>query len=253
MSKKDKPLGFTRASAGHIGERLRHIRQFAGVTQVELAARLKIGQTALSHLERRPDMLVSTLQGYLEAVGASLRIDATLGETEDYRAAGLSSTQGEQLSLPILGDLPARASRDVVLSVKPEYSGKIVKGEKTVELRRRFPTSVGAGAIVLFYETSPTRAITGVAEIADVFTGSTNAIWKEFSKQACIARRDFDSYFAGTKNGFAIKLRGARRLPRALELKELRERFSFAPPQSFLYAPPQLREALSHECSKILN
>ena len=64
---------------------------------------------------------------------------------------------------------------------------------------------------------------------------------------------DFDAYFEGTKEGVAIKLRGARRLTKALELKELRERFSFAPPQSFIYAPPRLREALSNECSKLLN
>lgn len=242
-----------RTWAENIGQRLRHIRQLAGITQVELAARLKIGQTALSHLERRPDMLVSTLRDYLEAIGVGLRIEATIGEVGGHRTAELNNTQSEQLSFPILGELPSRATRDVVLSVKPEYSGKIVKGEKTVELRRRFPTSVGEGAIVLIYETSPVRAITGVAEIADVFAGSPNRIWREFSKQACIARRDFDSYFAGTEKGVAIKLRGARRLSRSLALKELRERFSFEPPQSFLYAPPGLREALAYECSKIPN
>jgi predicted transcriptional regulator len=96
-------------------------------------------------------------------------------------------------------------------------------------------------------------AIIGVAKIDAVFTGSTDAIWKGFSREACIRRRDFDNYFAGKKDGFAIKLRGARQLSRALELKELRDRFSFEPPQSFLYAPLGLREALSHEFSKISN
>lgn len=253
MGKKDNPLDAARVLAGHLGQRLRHIRKLAGVTQVELAERLKIGQAALSRLEKRPDMLVSTMRGYLEAVGADVRIDAMLGEADIFRAAGLSSTQSEQLPLPILGDWSVAERRDVVLSIKPEYSGKIVKGEKTIELRRRFPTKVGTGTLVMIYETSPTRAITGVAEIADVITGSTSAIWKQFSHQACIERSDFDSYFAGTKHGFAIRLRGARRLSRVLELQELRERFSFEPPQSFLYAPPELREALSHECSKILN
>ncbi|HTN59960.1 MAG TPA: helix-turn-helix domain-containing protein [Devosia sp.] len=253
MSKRDNLLDMARLRTGHLGQRLRHIRKLAGITQVELAVRLKIGQTALSRLEQRPDMLVSTMRGYLEAVGADVRIDAILGEPDGYRAAGLSSTQGEQLLLPMLGDWPIIERRDLVLSVKPEYSGKIVKGEKTIELRRRFPTKVSAGTLVMIYETSPTRAIIGVAEIADVLTGSTSAIWKQFSHQACIGRSNFDSYFAGTKDGFAIRLRGARRLSRALGLQELRERFSFEPPQSFLYATPELREALSHECSKILN
>lgn len=236
---------------GHLGQRLRHFRLLTGISQIELANRLKMDQGALSRMERRSDMLISTVCHYLEALGASFRLDALLPETP--KTTGLASRTGEQFFLPLIGDLPTLPPRDVVLSVKPQYSGKIVKGEKTVELRRRFPAHLGAGTLVLIYETSPTRALTGVAEIADILTGPPNLIWKEFSDQACIARKDFDDYFDGTKKGVAIKLRGARRLTRALELKELRERFSFAPPQSFLYASPQLREALSHECSKILN
>ena len=208
-------------------------------------------QGALSRLERRSDMLISTVCHYLDALGVGFRIDALMPES--LKASGLASRNGDQPSLPLLGNLPAPPSRDVVLSIKPQYSGKIVNGQKTVELRRRFSAQVGTGTLVLIYETSPTSALTGVAEIADVLTGPPNIIWKEFAGEACITRKDFDDYFAGTKHGVAIKLRGARRLTRALELKELRERFSFAPPQSFIYAPAQLRKALSNECSKVIN
>jgi predicted transcriptional regulator len=196
-------------------------------------------------------MLISTASDYLSALGAGFRIDALMPESP--KASGLASRSGNQPSLPLLGNLATTSPRDVVLSIKPRYSDKIVTGQKTVELRRRFSAQVGIGTLVLIYETSPIRALTGVAEIADVLTGSPNIIWKEFSDEACIARKDFDDYFAGTKQGVAIRLRGARRLTRALELKELRERFSFAPPQSFIYAPPQLRKALSDECSKVIN
>jgi predicted transcriptional regulator len=221
-----------------------------GVSQLELANRLKMDQGALSRLEQRSDVLISTVCRYLEALGAKFRLEALFPGKAKSR--GLASRSYEQLSLPLIGDLP-NSARDVVLSIKPEYSGKIVKGEKTIELRRRFPAHLGAGTLVLIYETSPTRALTGIAEIADVLTGPPNIIWREFADQACIARKDFDNYFEGSKQGVAIKLRGARRLKRALELNELRERFSFEPPQSFLYAPPRLREALSHERSKVFN
>ncbi|MDE2110425.1 MAG: helix-turn-helix domain-containing protein [Alphaproteobacteria bacterium] len=239
----------------HVGERLRRLRKIAGVTQSELADRLRIGQTALSRLEKRADILVSTLCQYVEALGAKVRIDAILRDNlaQKFEAGVRSRLYNDQLLLPIIGAKSNPERRDLVLSIKPKYSGKIVKGEKTVELRRRFPSTVQPGTIVLIYETSPTRALTGVAEIADVIEGPTNAIWKQFSDQMGIERDDFDDYFAGTRNGFAIKLRGARRLSRILELQELRDRFSFEPPQSFLYAPPELREALSHECSKIFN
>ncbi len=221
-----------------------------GISQIELASRLNMDQGALSRLEKRPDMLISTACRYLEALGAALRLDALLPAPP--KAPGLTSRSSEQLHIPLIGSPPAPL-RDVVLSVRPQYSGKIVKGEKTVELRRRFPADLDAGTLVMIYETSPTRALTGIAEIADILTGPPSLIWKEFSDEACIARKDFDDYFNGTNEGVAIKLRGARRLTRVMELKELRERFSFAPPQSFIYAPPRLREALSYECSEIPN
>lgn len=220
-----------------------------GITQIELAKRMEIDQGALSRLEQRADVMFSTVCHYMNALGAHLRLQAFLPGMP--KSPGLASRAGEQLPLPLLGELPP--PRDVVLSIRPEYCGKIVNGEKTIELRRRFPADVSTGTLALIYETSPTRALTGIAEIADVLTGPPNLIWKEFADQACIGRKDFDAYFEGTKEGVAIKLRGARRLTRALELKELRERFSFAPPQSFLYASPQLREALSHEYAKVLN
>ena len=52
------------------------LRQALGVTQVELAKRMGVGQPAISALERnrRADMLISTLTGYLEAVGLHARI-----------------------------------------------------------------------------------------------------------------------------------------------------------------------------------
>jgi predicted transcriptional regulator/DNA-binding XRE family transcriptional regulator len=238
------------ATEQHLGRRLRKIRDLLGVTQSELAQRLRIGQAALSRLEQRKDILVSSLVHYLEALGVCVRIDANITPNLEQLHSGLKSGQ---LSLPIIGGPLEAVRRDLVLSIKPEYSAKIVSGKKTVELRRRFSSNIQPGTIVLIYESSPTRALTGLASIAEVLHGPTSTIWKKFGDEACIRRNDFDSYFAGTKTGFAIKLRGARPLKRALELQELRDRFQFEPPQSFLYAPPELREALVHECSELLN
>jgi predicted transcriptional regulator/DNA-binding XRE family transcriptional regulator len=234
----------------HVGRRLRKIRDLLGVTQNELAERLRIGQAALSRLEQRGDMLVSSVVRYLEALGVGVRIDANLAHDPEMLKSGLKSGQ---LSLPIIGGPSETKRRDLVLSIKPEYSTKIVSGKKTIELRRRFASNIQPGTIVLIYESSPTRALIGLASIAEVLHGPTSTIWKQFGDDACVRRCDFDSYFAGTKTGFAIKLRGARPLKRVLELQELRERFQFEPPQSFLYAPPELREALVHECSELLN
>ncbi|MGN6207957.1 helix-turn-helix domain-containing protein [Asticcacaulis sp.] len=242
--------------AATIGERLKEIRKIAGVTQDELAARLRIGQTALSKLEKRDDIHVSTLKGYIEALGATLRIDARFSDpTTIVRFVqesnyALESVDENQLVLPLIGEDHFPARRDVVFSIKPQYSEKILDGKKTVELRRRFPIDTPAGTKALIYSTSPTRAVTGIAQIDEVLKGTPSSIWKNFSTEACIAKDDFDSYFAGAENGFVIKLSHATPLSRPFELNELRERFNFEPPQSFLYATPKLRAALLNESAQ---
>lgn len=68
---------------------LSEIRREAGVTQAEMAARLCTTQGSVSQLERRRDVLVSTLSDYLAALGAEARITVTVGErTFDHDLTG---------------------------------------------------------------------------------------------------------------------------------------------------------------------
>jgi len=258
VGKVFEPLpGGPDAMDGHIGHRLREIRKLAGLTQTQVAERLQIGQSAVTRLESRKDIHVSTLRDYLGAMGATLRIHARFDNAAvmitslreaDYR---FDQVDENQLLLPIISDDLLPPQRDIVFSVKPEYSRKIASGEKTVELRRRFPMSVPAGTTALIYETSPTRAMSGIAEIGEVHQQTPLEIWKAFGDRACITRKDFDAYFGGVDRAFAIELRRGRPLPRPLGLSELRDRFSFEPPQSFLYATPKMREALLYERAQI--
>ena len=50
------------------------LRRDRGLTQVEVAARMKISQSDLSKLERRTDLRLSTLRSLAAALGASLRV-----------------------------------------------------------------------------------------------------------------------------------------------------------------------------------
>lgn len=57
------------------------VRHAAKLTQAELAERMGIKQAALSGVENREDLLLSTLANYLEAAGASdVTITAKLGD-----------------------------------------------------------------------------------------------------------------------------------------------------------------------------
>jgi predicted transcriptional regulator/DNA-binding XRE family transcriptional regulator len=227
-----------------IGRRLKLVREAAGLSQSSLAEQIGMHQAALSRLEQQDDLLVSTMATYLKGVGASLEMFAQL----NGEAFILAKLLAFETATPAVIDAE---SRDVVFSIKPQYSECILDGAKTVELRRRFPAKIAPGTLAFIYTTTPIRALTGVVEIEGVVKHSPGQIWKEFSKHACISRSQFRAYFAGVPSAFAIKLRHARRLRRPIELAELRERFSFEPPQSFLYARPQLREALQYECAQI--
>ena len=72
---------------------LAELRSARQMTQIRLAELLRVNQGAISKMERRSDMYLSTLRSYIEAMGGQLEIRAVfpngevllehLGEIED--------------------------------------------------------------------------------------------------------------------------------------------------------------------------
>jgi transcriptional regulator with XRE-family HTH domain len=56
------------------------IRRATGLTQIELARTLGVGQAQISKIERQGDMLISTLASYLTALGVDAKIIVEMGE-----------------------------------------------------------------------------------------------------------------------------------------------------------------------------
>lgn len=56
---------------------LKELRKSAKQTQADLALALAVGQDTISRLEKRSDMLLSTLRQYVESVGGRLALVAT--------------------------------------------------------------------------------------------------------------------------------------------------------------------------------
>jgi predicted transcriptional regulator/DNA-binding XRE family transcriptional regulator len=256
----EKVVTAVRVGAGDagrvVGSSLKGLRELLGLTQADMAKRLQVGQAAISKIEGRGDVQISSLIKYVAALGAKLNITAVFpsGTTATAHVADVFDTDHQdedQLCFSIFGDDLFRPHRDVVLSIRPEYSQKIIEGRKTVELRRRFPLSAPRGTLAYIYSTSPQRAMVGRAEISDVIKAPISQLWRRFSDSAFIHKADFEEYFKGLDHGFALMFSNARPLPRQLELSELRERFGFEPPQSFLYAKPSLRIALQDEYTKV--
>ena len=135
--------------------------------------------------------------------------------------------------------------RDILVSVRPIYASKILHGQKTVELRRKFPEVGATGALVLIYSSSPVSAVVGCARIKHVLKLPVSRIWKEYGVATCISKHEFDAYFAGLKHGFAILFESVKSLKRQLEAAELEEKFGILPPQSYRY--------LTEECAALLS
>ena len=55
---------------------LKDLRQAAQQTQEQMATALGVGQDAISRLEKRSDMLLSTLRHYVESMGGQLNLVA---------------------------------------------------------------------------------------------------------------------------------------------------------------------------------
>lgn len=57
-------------------------KEIVGLTQIKLAKHLTVSQAEVSKLEKRRDMLISTLQAYCSALGAELHIVMEYGGTK---------------------------------------------------------------------------------------------------------------------------------------------------------------------------
>ena len=71
---------------------LQDLRKAIGKTQTAIAKRLKVGQDAVSKLETRSDMYISTLRGILKAMGGELELVARFPNRPPVRLEELGAT-----------------------------------------------------------------------------------------------------------------------------------------------------------------
>lgn len=70
---------------------LQELRQAHKLTQKRMAEVLGIGQDSVSRLEQRSDLLISTLRGYVEALGGRLSLVAEFPDKDPVVLSGLAS------------------------------------------------------------------------------------------------------------------------------------------------------------------
>ena len=92
-SKAARLAGEMIAHADSLGE----FRKAMSKTQTEIARELGVGQVAVAQLEKRSDLLLSTLQRYVRAAGAELSLV-------------IHTRQGSDIVLQSLGDLGGKVN-----------------------------------------------------------------------------------------------------------------------------------------------
>jgi DNA-binding XRE family transcriptional regulator len=70
---------------------LQELRQAHKLTQRRMAQMLGIGQDSVSRLEQRSDLLISTLRGYIEALGGRLSLVAEFPDQEPVILSGITA------------------------------------------------------------------------------------------------------------------------------------------------------------------
>jgi DNA-binding transcriptional ArsR family regulator len=85
---------------------LQDLRKAIGKTQTAVAKRLKVGQEAVSKIETRSDMYISTLRGFVKAMGGELELIAQFPDRPPVRLeelGPLASRRGARRRISRLG------------------------------------------------------------------------------------------------------------------------------------------------------
>jgi transcriptional regulator with XRE-family HTH domain len=82
MSPQAQARSAARAQAMLVEMQLQEVRKARNMTQIEIAKALHVEQAAVSKLERREDMYVSTLREYVKALGGELKLVASFPDAD---------------------------------------------------------------------------------------------------------------------------------------------------------------------------
>ncbi|MDH5721901.1 MAG: GNAT family N-acetyltransferase [Alphaproteobacteria bacterium] len=163
----------------------------------------------------------------------------TLKELKNLGCAKANMVGPEKLSFDQLYNIlhlgTSMPVKDVIISIQPNYVAKILSGKKTIELRKK-PFPANGGVRIWIYTTKPSSSIEATAYVTEYEKDTPENIWKKYRNKCGISKKDFDEYYNGCKEAYALTLSNAKKLSRKIKLTELKElNEGFTPPQYFRY------------------
>ena len=90
-----------------------------------------------------------------------------------------------------------------IMSIKPQYSQAIMKGEKLFEFRKRPPKLAER---VYIYESVTTRKIVGSFEF-DIIEGSSEEVWEKCGYASSMNEEDYFLYFKNKSVAYAMRIK----------------------------------------------
>lgn len=122
----------------------------------------------------------------------------------------------------------------IVMSIHPNYSKQIMKGEKLIEIRRKF-NSKWKDHVVTIYSSSPVKELIGYATIKNVVEEKPEIIWSQHAEQLGCSKTEFDGYTKDADKIYAIFLSDISKFHNNLSLNYLSNFFNkkIHPPQSY--------------------
>lgn len=118
----------------------------------------------------------------------------------------------------------------ILLSINPEYVGRIMCGEKKYEFRKNICKKEVDKIII--YSTSPVMKVVGEADVEDILVDEPEKIWNITKEASGVEQAFFDKYYEGRKQAVAYKLNNIVEYEKPKLLKDYGIN---AAPQSFCY------------------
>lgn len=129
-----------------------------------------------------------------------------------------------------------------LLSIKPQFVKEIMAGRKKYEYRKKiFKQDVDS---VLIYASMPVGRIVGEFTIGEIISDSPMKIWKETKEYSGISFDDYEKYFNGKQDAYAIQIKNVEVYDKPINPYDKFE--NFIAPQSYKYVDSDFIFNLTH-------
>lgn len=132
-------------------------------------------------------------------------------------------------------DVKKVINKVAILSIKPEYTKKILLHEKTIELRKS-TFGLQKGDFIIVYTSAPNQCIELWFRIKKVEVSGVKDLWNKYNDELGINHEEYLSYFNGCKKVTGLHIGDLNQLDPVIPLKKIQQLVpDFVPPQGIIW------------------